>query len=418
MNVGINGIFWGQERTGSGQYVRHLWDALQRLDATAIRPGDNQFRLLGFEAPALTFDNLDPTDLTLTRVPGWITQAGKNATKVWWEQAGLPASVQQFRATTPFDVLHYPYFAAPLRRVAAPTKLVVTVHDLIPLALPEYAPTLALKLYFKLAAAGVRRADLILADSEFSKRDIVRLLKVPPTRVQVVYLGVDSQKYRPEPLPAAEQAVLLRRLGLWGDERLIFYIGGFDKRKNIPLLLEAFRVALPRLRESEVADGGGRWTLALAGKPHTANSQMYPDLRASARAINETDPSRVRFLGAVSESDKALLYRAAQFFVFPSRYEGFGLDPLEALASGTPVICSDASSLPEVVGDAALLVNPNSPEAWRDAMLTMALQPQLRQDYAQRAPSQAAHFNWQKTAERTLELYNMLECFVTRGKAR
>ncbi len=418
MNVGINGIFWGQERTGSGQYLRHLWDALQQLDAASIGIGEDQFRLLGFDAPGLVQDNLDPSDLTLAHVPGLITRAGKNGTKVWWEQAGLPALVQQAHATKPFDVLHYPYFAAPLRRMAAPTKLVVTVHDLIPMALPEYASTLALKLYFRLAAAAVRRADLILADSEFSKQDILRLLKVPPERVQVVYLAADSQKYRPEPLPAHERAALLRRLGLWGDERLIFYIGGFDKRKNVPFLLEAFQGALPRLRESEAADGGGRWTLALAGKPHTANSPMYPDLRAPARAINETDPSRVRFLGAVSESDKALLYRAAQFFVFPSRYEGFGLDPLEALASGTPVICSDASCLPEVVGDAALLASPDSLEAWRDAILAMALHPELRQDYARRAPIQAAHFSWQKTAERTLELYNMLECLVTRGKAR
>ena len=418
MKVGINGAFWGQERTGSGQYLRHLWDSLHQLDTASIKISDDQFRLLGFDALDLGSDNLDPTALTLARVPGWLTRAGKNATKVWWEQVGLPTLVRQAFATGPFDVLHYPYFAAPLRRIAAPTKLIVTVHDLIPLALPEYAPTLALKLYFRLVTAGVGRADLILADSEFSKSDILRLLKVPPERVQVVYLAVDSQKYRPEPLPAEERAALLRRLGLWGDERLIFYIGGFDKRKNVPFLLEAFGAALPRLRESEATDGGGRWTLALAGKPHTANSSMYPDLRAPARAINEADPSRVRFLGAVSESDKALLYRAAQFFVFPSRYEGFGLDPLEALASGTPVICSDASSLPEVVGDAALLAHPDSQEEWRDAILTMALQPQLRQEYARRAAIQAARFSWQKTAERTLELYNMLGCFVTRGKAR
>jgi glycosyltransferase involved in cell wall biosynthesis len=418
MKVGINAIFWTQERTGSGQYTRYLWDELRRQDAVELEAGYDQLKLLSYAASDFG-GALDSTLTAIAEPPSWLKPAGKNIQKVWWEQRGVATLLKQAAAAkAPFDVLHYPYFAAPLLPIPAPTKLVVTVHDLIPLALPEYAPSSALKLYFRLVTAATRRADLILADSEFTKTDILRYLKVPTERVHVVYLGIDKAKYQAQALGSAERLELLRRLGLEGNERLIFYIGGFDLRKNVPLLIQAFAQALPRLRELEQADGLGAWTLVLAGKPHTANTQMYPDVQHLAGIINQAERGRVRFLGAVSESDKASLYRAADFFVFPSRYEGFGLDPLEALASGTPVVCSNASSLPEVVGEAARLVDPASLEAWSTALVELASDAALRNTLRQQAAVQVAKFDWSKTATRTLELYNMLECFNSRGKAR
>lgn len=419
MKVGINGIFWAQERTGSGQYTQHLWQELHKLDAPALQTNQDTFQLLGYNAPELGLNSVAATQTSLAALPNFLNRTGKNSRKIWWEQSGLPLLVKNAATMgQPFDVVHYPYFAAPLRKLPGQTKLVVTVHDLIPLLLPEYADSLPLKLYFRLAAAAVRRADLILADSEFSKRDVLRLLKVPAEKVQVVYLAVDSDKYQAKALPTEERRELLRKFGMDGEERLIFYIGGFDRRKNVGQLLEAFQQALPRLRELEQADTAPRWVLALAGKPHSANTQMFPDLSAVTAAINGQEAGRVRFLGPISETDKAQLYRAADLFVFPSRYEGFGLDPLEALASATPVLCSNSSSLPEVVGDAAYLVSPDNVEIWRDALLKLVATPALRQQLANAGPTQAAKFSWQATATRTLELYNMLECFITRGEAR
>ncbi|MEI6047229.1 MAG: glycosyltransferase family 1 protein, partial [Chloroflexota bacterium] len=216
-----------------------------------------------------------------------------------------------------------------------------------------------------------------------------------------------------------ERQNLFRRYGLEGEERILFYLGGFDRRKNVITLLEAFGQALPHLKELEKADQGGRWVLALAGKPHTANPVMYPDLTEPIRRIFGTgeEARRVRFLGPVTEEDKPLLYRTADLYAFPSLYEGFGLDPLEALASGTPVLCSDASSLPEVVGAAARLVKPTDITAWREAIIELAAQPDQRAALSAAGPIQAARFSWQKTAERTLQLYNVVQCIRTRGIA-
>jgi glycosyltransferase involved in cell wall biosynthesis len=387
-----------------------LWKALDRS-------GLNEYQLLSFEPVAPSFEEVSPFEIHTSLVPGLVQRAGENATKVWWEQWGLPQLVQQ---TTPgYDVIHYPYFAAPLGKLPPSTGLIVTIHDMIPLALPEYAPSLQLKLYFQLVSAAARRADLILADSEYSKKDILRFLKVPPRKVQVVYLAAD-ERYRPDPLLTEQRRELFRRYGLDGDERILFYLGGFDRRKNVITLLEAFGQALSRLKELEASDGGGRWVLALAGKPHTDNPVMYPDLIGPARRLfgEGEDAKRVRFLGPVTEQDKPLLYRTADLYAFPSLYEGFGLDPLEALASGTPILCSDASSLPEVVGSAARLVAPTDVKAWSEAIIELAAQPEKRAALSIAGPFQAARFSWQKTAERTLQLYNVVQCIKTRGVAR
>ncbi len=411
LKVGINGLFWPQERTGSGQYLRYLWKNLERDEL-------NQYQILAPEniVPA---GELASNELITAKPPLPITRGGKSAVKLWWEQSGLPQIAREAaRRQQAFDVIHYPYFAAPLARLPYPGGLIVTIHDLIPLVLPEYAPSLPWKLYFKLVSTATRRADLIMADSEHSKKDILRLLKVPPRKVQVVYLGVD-ERYQPGQLPPEERRALFQRYGLNGDERIIFYLGGFDRRKNLLTLIQAFGQALANLKQSEQADGGGRWVLALAGKAHTSNSQMYPDLSGPIQLIFGTgeDSQRVRLLGPVTEEDKILLYRTADMFAFPSIYEGFGLDPLEAMASGTPVLCSNASCLPEIVEAGGRQLPPLDVTAWAEAIAELAASPEKRYEFAKAGPIQASKFSWQKTAERTLQLYNVVECMHTRGKS-
>ncbi len=412
MRIGINGLFWPQEFTGSGQYTRHLWQALQRIDEGEDTP---EYYLLGSGQP---YAGLSEEQQMHLAPPTLVQGRGEKLQKVWWEQLGLPQLAnQRNQRLRPFDLIHYPYFAAPLRLPRHPTAVVVTIHDLIPLVLPEYAAGKFAQAYFRLVSTASRRADLVLADSEYSRRDILRLLKISPSKVAVIYLGVE-ERYRPGPLPPEQQAVLFQKYGLQPSDRLIFYLGGYDLRKNVPNLIKAFGLALPRLKELEAKDGGGRWVLAMAGKVHSNNPLIYPDLKEPIRQAVGTggDADRVRFMGLVDEADKPLLYRAASFYAFPSRYEGFGLDPLEAIASGAPTICSDASSLPEVVGQAAMLVAPDDLVGWKNAIEELAARPQLRQELAGRGPLQAQKFSWDKTARRTLELYRMLECIETRGK--
>ncbi len=416
MRVAINGMFWPQENTGSGQYTRQLWQNLFGLNEAAPPEEQVDYTLLGFE-PGVSLSDVPFSLKHLGQVPPVVQKGGDNAVKLWWEQTGLPGLASAAHKTGQgYQVIHWPYFAASLKQPPAPAATIITIHDLIPLALPEYAPSLPLKGYFKLVSRAARQATLVLADSEHSRQDILKILKLPENKVETVYLGTD-ERYRPGVLSGAARQELLQKYGLRGNERVIFYIGGFDRRKNVPLLIEAFAKALPRLIESEEAPGDERpWTLAIAGKAHSTNSAMYPDLEAVAkRFLPEAEAARLKFMGRVDEEDKPGLYRAAEMFVFPSRYEGFGLDPLDALACGIPTICSNASSLPELMGGAAKLVGPDRAGDWTEAIVELAVSPEKRKELAEAGPGQAAKFDWQKTAERTLELYYAANCIMTRS---
>lgn len=339
MRVSLNGYFLANPHTGSGQYTIHLLAHLNGFNLDVAQPSGP----LG------------------------------NLGKLVWEQRGWPAIAAEANA----DLLHSPYFALPLRR---DRPAVVTVHDLIPLLLPAYRGSPLVRAYSWLQARACRSADAIVVDSECSKRDLLRLLGVPAKRVHVIYLGVDG-RYTPDRSGAAPL-----------DKPYVFYIGGWDVRKNVPTLIRAF---------GQIAAKYPDLVLAIAGEPGS-NSTMFPDLRRIAAPLGD----RVRFLGRVSEADKLALYRHAELFAFPSLYEGFGLDPLEALACGCPVVSSNASSLPEIAGDAALLFDPHDEHALADAMRQALADPEpLRAS----GPPQAAKFSWQATAAQTAAVYREVD---------
>jgi len=378
--LALNGYFWDKQWTGSGQYTRELWRALQAspdldLALTMLHPAGQP--LVGADA-----------GVHLVAPASRLPLRGDNLRQLWWEQRGLAAAARKLGA----KLLHSPYMAAPF---FAPCPTVVTVHDLIPLVLPEYAGSPAFRLYLRLATAAARRARLLLTDSECSKRDIVRLLGVQAARVIVTYLAV-SDLYRP--LSAVAQQLVRLRLDL--PARYLFYIGGFDRRKNVTALLQAYAAALPRL--------AAPLPLVIAGKPpdaaaRAANPTLFPDVQAEAQRLGLGD--QVRWLGRVSDEDKAALYAAAELFIFPSLYEGFGLDPLEALASGTALLCSNRSSLPEVVGDAGLLVEPTV-AALAEAMVSLLGDAERLASLRAAGPPQAARFTWHSTATQTLAAYH------------
>jgi len=336
MRVSLNGYFLNNPHTGSGQYTLQLIEHI--------------------------------SDLAVAKPQSLLS----NPAKLRWEQLQWPAVARKAGAT----LLHSPYFALPLTRSL---PAVVTIHDLIPMLLPAYRGSPLVRAYTWLQARACRSAEAILVDSECSKRDVLRLLRVPEDRVHVVYLGVDP-RFTPDhagPSPL--------------DKPYVFYLGGLDVRKNVPALIRGFAQIAPEYPEL---------VLAIAGQPHHP-SPMFPDLRAVAAPLGD----RVRFLGHVSDDDKLALYRHAELFAFPSLYEGFGLDPLEALARGCPVVCSNASSLPEIVGAAALLFDPNDEPALAAAMRQALADPEpLRA----KGPPQAAKFTWAKTAEQTALIYRQV----------
>lgn len=363
MRIGINAFFLNQPATGSGQYTHHLLKALAKAEP------DNEYISVTPEAG-------------LQVVQTW--NMGQNLAKVWFEQVSFPRACRHHSV----DVAHVPYFAPPLWPTV-PT--VVTIHDLIPMLLPAYRGPILVRAYTRLVAVAARQAHAIIADSECSKRDIVRLLGIPPQRVRVIYLAAE-ERFQPVQ-DEAWLAGMRRHYGL--PERYVLYLGGFDQRKNVPTLIRAFARAREALGDSHC--------LVIAGQLPERESPLFPDPRRVVAELGLEEA--VVFVGWVAEEDKPTLYSGATCFVYPSLYEGFGLPPLEAMACGVPVIASDASSLPEVVGGAGLLVAPQDADALAEAMITVLSDEDLRASLRQRGITQAEKFSWEKTARETLEVY-------------
>ncbi len=397
MRVALNGYFWDQPLTGSGQYLRHLWTALSEIAGhTDSRVGTTQnptFSLL--LPPASTSNEPVPTPPGFSAnrarpLPvGPLSGRSANLDKLLWEEWGVTRAATRGGAT----LLHSPYLTTPLSTAGIPS--VVTAHDMIPWVVPGYAGTLLMRVYLSLAAAGVKKARLIMTDSDASRTDIIKVLKVPPRKVRTVYLGME-----PHPDYTQEELDEVRaRHGLPGA--YAFYLGGFDLRKNVPLLLRAWRAVADQVRRNS----GDVPTLAIGGGVPEPGG-VVPDIRAEARALGfDGNDSPVRFLGRVSEEDKPRLMSAARLFVYPSAYEGFGLDPLEAMSVGCPVVTSSGGSLREVVGDGGLLLPPDDEAALAAAIVHAWTDPTLRQALSERGKQQAARFTWQRTAEQTLSIY-------------
>jgi len=360
LRIGINAFFLGRPETGSGQYIRHLLKALAKVDPT------NEYILFG---PAIRDSQF----------------AIRNLRKLWFEQISFP------RACRGLDLAHVPYFAPPL----FPTiPTVVTIHDLIPLIMPLYRGPPLVRAYTRLVAEAARKADAVIADSQASKRDIVRLLRIPASRVHVVYLAADEVFHPLE--DETRIAVVRRKYNL--PPSYFLYLGGFDQRKNIPTLLKAFAHLVktsPAMRRLPF--------LVIAGKLPERDTPLFPDPRRSMSKLRLE--GRVIFTGWVPEEDKPALYSAALAFVFPSLYEGFGLPVLEAMACGTPVIVSDRASLPEVVGEGGILVDPEDIRGMAKAMEALFADDELRTELRQKALAQAFKFDWEKSAQETLRIY-------------
>jgi len=369
MNIGINAAFWGQETTGTGQYLHQLVQALRRAEPEAA---------LQLFAPASSAPD-DSAALQLHATP--VDRLGANAAKLWFEQRTFP----QLALRLGCDVAHVPHFAPPMWRRL---PLVVTIHDLIPLILPAYRGSWGVRAYTRLVARAARRADVVLTDSHASARDILRLLGLGGDQVRVAPLAAHA-RYRP--LGEDEICPVLAHYGL--ARPYLLYLGGFDVRKNVPLLLHAFQ---------QVA-AASDLSLVVAGRLPAHDSAFAPDPRPIAARLGIAE--RVRFVGFAPEEIKPALYAGALAFAFPSSYEGFGLPVLEALSCGAPVVVGLGSSLDEVAGPGGLAVDPTDATELAGALLRLAREPALRQELAAAGLAHAAQFSWRQVAASTLEAY-------------
>jgi len=326
------------------------------------------------------------SDRGFTAVPGLVLRRSSWSTvnpivRIAWEQLIQPWALWRERV----DLAHALAFVGPL---VTPCPLVVTIFDLSFLRFPErfrLPNRLYLRWFTRLTA---RRARRIIAISRHTKRDVVSLLGVPEGRVDVVYCGV-SVELRPR--PQEEVDAFRRQHGL--PERFILYLGTLEPRKNISGLLRAFAQA----RRRQFIDSQVK--LVVAG----AKGWHYKNIFALVEREGLQDD--VLFPGYVPEEKKVWWYNAACCFVYPSLYEGFGLPPLEAMACGTPVIVSNAASLPEVGGEAAILVDPHDAEELSQALGEVLGDAGRREEMRRRGLEQAQRFSWLETARQTVQVY-------------
>ena len=380
MRIAINAWFLNQPGTGSGQYLQGLLGALPEL------AGEHQFLLV---AP---LDDVTPdfpglqTEFWPIHSPRWRSNLGK----LIFEQVAFPRICRRWGA----DLAHVPYWGSPMRP-SVPT--VVTIHDLIPLLLPAYRGSPLVRLYTRLVSASARKAAMVLTDSLASKRDIERHLDLPPERVRRIYLAA-SHHFGPEPEPG-DQTIRLS-YGLPDDVipeepgRYALYLAAHDVRKNVETLVEAF---------ATVAQADDDALLVIGGKLPDRDDPVLFDPRPLVRELGISD--KVRLIGWVKEADKPAILRGAACAVFFSRYEGFGLPVLEALACGTPMIASNISSLPELLGDAGFALDPDDTQGLAGAILSCLVDESLAAELRQRGPEQAARFSWSRTARQTLDAY-------------
>jgi glycosyltransferase involved in cell wall biosynthesis len=281
------------------------------------------------------------------------------------------------------DVFHSPDFIPPLK---AKGPLVITIHDLAFLIYPQFVTKDSAHYYGQIDRA-VRRADAIIAVSESTRHDLIKMLGAPDDKITVIYEAADPL-FQP-----SDRTVALQSVQALFDipEDFILFVSTIEPRKNVPGLLRAYR----RLRDKYKLTPA----LVLAGAPGWLSEDV-------SKLVEELDlKPHCHFLGRVSNHDLHHLYNAALCLVHPAFYEGFGLTPLEAMACGTPVIASNVSSLPEVVGDAALLINPENDEEITVALWRVLTDATLRAELRAKGLRRAGAFSWERAARQTMDVY-------------
>lgn len=355
-------------RVGAGTYMAELVRALARVDR------DNTYLVLA--KPGAFPDLTPPPNMTILSV-----RVGPPPARLAWEQTALPVLLWLHKV----DVLHSPHHTSPV--VLPGVRRVVTFHDVTFLIMPWRYPV-ARRWYMRAATqASARLADAIIAVSETVARDVRERLPAAAGKVQVVREGV-SDRFRPVSEPGAVE----RCREAYGLSRpYLLHVGRLDPGKNLQSLLAAFA------RTCRAA--GAPHDLVLAGPSGWKNEGFFRTLRGLGLE------DRVKVLGYVPDDLMPALYGGADVFVFPSLYEGFGLPPLEAMACGTPVVASSRSAMPEVLGDAALLVDPRSPDDLAAAIGRVLGDAALRQRLREAGLRRAAAFSWDEAARATVDVY-------------
>ena len=362
MRIAIDAHMIGERETGNESYTRNLLRGL-----AALQDDDNQYQVLTPNPDGLRAVIPLPSRFEVVRV-----RPAASALRI---PVGMPMAVRASKS----ELLHVSYIAPPVP--LCPT--VVTIHDLSYLAHPEWLSARVRLQLRLLIPPSLRRAACIIAISEFTKRDLIARYGTPADKIMVV---PEAPAAEFTPLPDAA----LRPLPAGVREPFILAVGNLEPRKNLATLIEAF---------GDLVRRGFGGLLLVAGK------DKYQGEQAAGTVARMGLQSRVIFTGYVDDPTLRLLYNRAALFVYPSLYEGFGLPPLEAMACGCPVVASQATAIPETVGDAAILVDATSVAALAEAMRRVLNDPDLARRLSVEGRARAAQFSWERTAELTRRVY-------------
>jgi glycosyltransferase involved in cell wall biosynthesis len=363
MRIGIDARLNYYRPGGIAEYTRHVIEELAALDHTAGYAVIHHHADRHTLAPGPNFSRINTYTPCHHRLERW----------------SLSAELARFH----LDLLHSPDVIPPQRGAR---RQVITVHDLHFLHYPQFMTADSRRYYNDQITRAVRTADHILVDSQATSDDLADLLDVPPAKMTVHLLGVDRVF---APLPAEEIRQCKMRLDL--PESYILFVGTFEPRKNIPGLFEAYHLLCQTMPDAPL--------LVMVGR----RGWLYDEIFASAEALHLDD--RLIWLEDAPRDDLPAIYGGADVLALPSFYEGFGLTALEAMACGTPTVVSDRGSLPEVVGDTGLLVDPDDPEDIADALQEMLTNRDLYVWSSAAGLTRAATFTWRQTAQTVLDVY-------------
>lgn len=344
------------QKTGFGFYVKNLTENLKKIDR------ENQYFLL---KPKMEHDLSAPKRFV-------------------WDQNKVPKLARKYHA----DILHQPCFSAPVFHSGM--KVVVTIHDLIAILFGQDIPFFSRQFFSKWMPFSYKFADSIIAISEHTKKDIIKFLGFPEDRIKVIYSAAAEEFYK----KISRDKIKSIKAKYQTSENYLLHTGTLNPRKNLEFLIRVF---------SKVIKDFPSYNLVIAGKKGWYYDGLF-------KLVDQLDLKRkVIFTGYIPDEDAPALYQGSSLFVFPSLYEGFGLPPLEAMSSGVPVVASNTSSLPEVVGNGGILLSPHDTSAWIKAIKKMLKDESFRKKMNKLAIDQSRKFSWEKCARETLNVYKELQ---------
>ncbi|MGR3302584.1 MAG: glycosyltransferase family 4 protein, partial [Candidatus Scalindua sp.] len=322
------------------------------------------------------------TDIERTHLEKPAVTKQNSTLRILWEQIVLPVYSRKDR----LDLFHYTDHALSLLQRAHPT--IITVHDIAYVRFPNLLNK-SRQIYKKyILNKSIKKADIIIADSYSTKRDIIEFFNVDEKKIKVVHLGVES-RFRPiSNVSNVEDYRTRNNL----PSKMILNIGTLEPRKNVVTLIKAFK----KLQEKWLKD----YVLVIAGEKGWLYKRIFEEIKSSG--VEQS----IILLGVVRDEDLPMLYNCADIFVYPSLYEGFGLPPLEAMACGIPVITSNTSSLPEVIGEAGIMVDPDDVNSLCESMYNLLKDKKLWNRMSNMGREKSKLFSWEETAKKIVEIYD------------